>query len=333
MSSSNFFPILFVITSSTASEAWSGSYPTLMTTAPAHLQRSAVDSVIGTYITSNSYGVITCNGGKTPVRISNYCLCSDPYASSTLDNYPVTSCSDATLYYSNTSEPCGGDYTCLTLNLLQTQGDTDTTTLIDCDDEDLPSTIYRNPPKITQDTSTTTSSESTSTTTNPSSTTTAPPKPSSQAWIAGPVIGSIVGAALIGALAWWILRRKRQQKTALNSDSPHSRGDGPFPTTSSPPPMSQSSPAQSYAYTHSQSFSENRKEPYYPPQQFPATIENAPPPTSQYSIQNQSPTSWPGSSCQQQTQWRPPDPSHELPATKEEIVSELGNNPRGVRGP
>ncbi|KAH7118921.1 hypothetical protein B0J11DRAFT_80495 [Dendryphion nanum] len=46
------------------------------------------------------------------------------------------------------------------------------------------------------------------------------PQSESQAWIAGPVIGGVVGAGLFGFLGWWLHKRRQRQKQAAYAHAP-----------------------------------------------------------------------------------------------------------------
>jgi hypothetical protein len=67
----------------------------------------------------------------------------------------------------------------------------------------------------------------------------------SKAWIAGAVVGPIVGLALIGALIWFLLRRRRIRRTAMTSVNPFQPPAGVGGFTDAKPQFAQ--PQQPYA--------------------------------------------------------------------------------------
>lgn len=70
-------------------------------------------------------------------------------------------------------------------------------------------------------------------TASPSETATNPPNTRSQAWIAGPVLGAVLGAVLFTLLGIWIYRRHaknakpRQQDALLGAGDPSGKKQGP----------------------------------------------------------------------------------------------------------
>lgn len=110
--------------------------------------------------------------------------------------------------------------TCDTLTVLPSKGSSTTFSWIGCLNAQIPEgTLYQTEPP--------------------------PPSPSSKAWIAGPVIGGIVGAVGIGVLMWYIMRRKKRR--AEKSTSPNET----VATTSDKQPGSPTAQSGMYSPTHS----------------------------------------------------------------------------------
>lgn len=62
-----------------------------------------------------------------------------------------------------------------------------------------------------------------------STSTDAPSAPeSSQAWVAGAVIGPVAGCALVGGLVWWITRYRKKRTAATTAESAGKTSSGPY---------------------------------------------------------------------------------------------------------
>uniref|UniRef100_A0A8H7NBM6 Uncharacterized protein n=1 Tax=Bionectria ochroleuca TaxID=29856 RepID=A0A8H7NBM6_BIOOC len=227
-------------------------FPDPMATSVPYLEERDVDSMVGVFITNGQYQTMYCNPGRTPIDVSGRVLCSSPGLDPPNASTPVTACSDSFALFGTTSVACSYPTTCGSMRLLLSTDAASTETWIACGSA-LPATIYRNPPPITSGATTTTSSSSTMTSTTSTTSTSPPPPPSSsssQAWIAGPVIGGVVGLALIGFLVWWLMRRRRRRAQAQHPVSQVAQ-TSEVPKTGSPAITSQwSSPAPTYGSPH-----------------------------------------------------------------------------------
>src|ERR1700755_2371334 len=92
-------------------------------------------------------------------------------------------------------------------------GDSQSVSWIGCDQVRQATSLYRNSPTTSiASLSSTSRSIDFTTTPTPTPTPIPPPAPSSKAWIAGAVVGPIVGLAIIAGLIFWIIQLKRKGK-------------------------------------------------------------------------------------------------------------------------
>ncbi|CAG9948366.1 unnamed protein product [Clonostachys rosea f. rosea IK726] len=307
-------------------------FPDPMATSVPYLEERDVDSMVGVFITNGQYQTMYCNPGRTPIDVSGRVLCSSPGLDPPNASTPVTACSDSFALFGTTSVACSYPTTCGSMRLLLSTDAASTETWIACGSA-LPATIYRNPPPITSGATTTTSSSSTMTSTTSTTSTSPPPPPSSsssQAWIAGPVIGGVVGLALIGFLVWWLMRRRRRRAQAQHPVSQVAQ-TSEVPKTGSPAITSQwSSPAPTYGSPHNgyapTSPTGTAVPPY--PSQYPPPGPGSPSQMSSYG-QGPSPVhgvSPPPGQYAPQHQWQAPAPIHEMPTQNYDGPAELSGN-------
>ncbi|KAF2996251.1 hypothetical protein E8E13_003992 [Curvularia kusanoi] len=168
-------------------------------------------------------------------------------------------------------------------------GDQGRQTLFFCDSSAAKYTLYRNMPPVTTtdniDTFSTSTSPTISTTTPAAATQTAEPKSSSKAWIAGVVVGPLLGLALVAAGVLLCLRRKKKK----NAQAPHHGVATMAPVNPSQPPTGvtgytdakpQFQPAQGTYYNSQQEQAYPQQGAFSPPQVSPPVS-----PAPQYAYQ------------------------------------------------
>ncbi|KAK7920477.1 hypothetical protein PG985_008499 [Apiospora marii] len=74
----------------------------------------------------------------------------------------------------------------------------------------------------------------------------APAPASSQAWIAGAVIGPVVGCALVGLLVWWITRHRMKKASAATAAGSAGWTGGPYHQNQPLAPWPAASPSPSH---------------------------------------------------------------------------------------
>ncbi|KAF3039699.1 hypothetical protein E8E12_003132 [Didymella heteroderae] len=187
-------------------------------TAPAVLPRQNSDTFIGYVELNNTWSSLDCNSGLTWYQSGQYAQCCP----ATLAHcYAPTACVGGSQIYtypdlspSVSTIACTDNYNnpalsvCNTIFIFENTQDSNPRTNINCGDSSAGWSYYRDiPPEST----TTTSSMSGTTTSTPvPPALTSSPVPSSKAWIAGAVVGPILGFALIGAGFWLFLRRRKR---------------------------------------------------------------------------------------------------------------------------
>lgn len=182
------------------------------------LQRQNDAAFMGYYSTDGTWSSLDCNPGLTWYQSGNYAQCCPTTVASCI---APTGCISGSQIYpwsgGVTTVACTSNYNniawsvCNTIFIYENTADSNPHTDIVCGNSAVDWSYYRQIP-----TSATSSSESSttpsSTNSSPTATSTSPaPSPStkkSQAWIAGAVIGPLIGFALLGALLFFLLRKK-----------------------------------------------------------------------------------------------------------------------------
>ncbi|KAH7347102.1 hypothetical protein BKA66DRAFT_447644 [Pyrenochaeta sp. MPI-SDFR-AT-0127] len=219
-------------------------------TAPAILpKRQNDDRFIGWVEFSGSWYSETCNVGLTWFQDGKYAQCCPATLASC---YAPTACVSGSLIYpypalsTTRTIPCTENYDntaysmCNTAFIFENMSDSNPKTDIVCGESAVNWSYYRKVP--TSATAAVVSSAPpvsipqvvSTAPTAPEQTTTPPPaeKSESKAWIAGAVVGPVVGLALIGAAVFFLLRR-RKNKTAV---APQAGGAAMVHTDPSQPP-------------------------------------------------------------------------------------------------
>ncbi|KAF2653468.1 hypothetical protein K491DRAFT_717973 [Lophiostoma macrostomum CBS 122681] len=195
-------------------------------TPPAILPRQNADNFIGWLSYNGTWGSEVCDPGATWYQDGSYAQCcptSLPSCSA------PTACVSGSLIYplpdqSTTSTiACTENYNdtqvsmCNTVFIYENTDDSSPQTDIVCGAAAVNWSYYRSIAASLTETSltptTTTSSASSQTSSETASSTPASGKEGSKAWIAGAVVGPIVGLALVGAIIFFLLRRKRNKPT------------------------------------------------------------------------------------------------------------------------
>ncbi|KAF3035272.1 hypothetical protein E8E11_004016 [Didymella keratinophila] len=186
-------------------------------TAPAVLPRQNSDTFIGYVELNNTWSSLDCQSGLTWYQSGQYAQCCP---ATVAHCYAATACVGGSQIYtypdlspSVSTIACTANYNnaalsiCNTIFIYENTKDSNPRTNINCGDSSANWSYYRDiPPEATATTSSL-----------PGATTSAPvppaqtpePEPSSNAWIAGAVVGPVLGFALIGAGVWTILRRRK----------------------------------------------------------------------------------------------------------------------------
>ncbi|KAH7092545.1 hypothetical protein FB567DRAFT_240063 [Paraphoma chrysanthemicola] len=214
-------------------------------TAPAVLPKRQNDARFIGYVSfSGSWYSEQCNAGLTWYQDSKYAQCCPATAKSC---YAPTACVSGSLIYPysdqsrTTTIACTENYDntaysiCNTAFIFENMQDSNPRTDIVCGESSVNWSYYR---KLDATVTAATSSIPTSIP-QPVSTALVAPNVTtnnndggSKAWIAGAVVGPIVGLALIGALVWFFLRRKKNKKLAPAQGSAAMASANP----SQPPP-------------------------------------------------------------------------------------------------
>ncbi|KAF3005332.1 hypothetical protein E8E14_003074 [Neopestalotiopsis sp. 37M] len=188
--------------------------------------------ILGSTVLAADYGLIgwSIDG---PAASSLHCYSGATFASSSgtagCCGAPCsipTACSGTTLFYSGTERYYTSGDTCFTPTIFESYpAETPSAKFFGCANGWDVTTLYRTSPVVAQTTSFTssipssTTVQSTTSTSSPSaSSSPGDSAPSSKAWIAGAVIGSIAILAVIGFSAFWFGWRKANRKKSLQSD-------------------------------------------------------------------------------------------------------------------
>ncbi|KAM0818177.1 hypothetical protein AB5N19_03986 [Seiridium cardinale] len=181
---------------------------------------------IGYYVKPTTVDRLTAGGGKAWVTSASYAAdCTD--SASCL--FPVGCGSNSLTYGNGDVQDCGSQASCVAFTIFQTSPyGLPSAMNYGCRAAWSAYTVYRANPATAAVTSTTMSTQKTSevsTTAAPLTTAatqsqTAMPTPDpsasstseSKAWIAGAVIGPIVGLAIIALIVWFLMRKKRRDK-------------------------------------------------------------------------------------------------------------------------
>jgi len=225
---------------------------------------------------------LTCNTGLRWFEDGDYAQCCD---SSLTSCYAPTACADGTQYYPHTSIGCVENYRvpewsiCNTIFIYENTLDSNPQTDIVCGSKPEKWSLYRAAPQTTPSPSRSSASSTSSPTDPPTPIPIPKPKKksSSKAWIAGAVVGPLVGLALIGLAVIFLLRRRKQKPT----DSTPTAIPGPGPQHPPNAPPQQQTPQQ-YATDSKPPLSPNpymnpNPDPYSPPMS-PAPQYSAPSP-------------------------------------------------------
>ncbi|KAF2465319.1 uncharacterized protein BDR25DRAFT_306759 [Lindgomyces ingoldianus] len=219
------FPLLSALAWATLVNALVPADPTI--TSPAILPRQNNDRYIGWVENNGTWISEVCNTGLTWYQAGKYAQCCPTTLASC---YAPTACVDGSLIYpysdySTTSTiACTENFDnvkfsiCNTAFIFENTGDSNPKTDIVCGESSVNWSYYRVIPDSFTQTSSPTSTipESKppgSVVTGPPTTPTEPPKAkksSSKAWIAGAVIGPILGLALIGGIIFLLFSRKKK---------------------------------------------------------------------------------------------------------------------------
>lgn len=204
----------------------------------------------------------TCNLGGTYYATSSYWRCCGTELNGCPSTQIPTGCVDGSLIYpvvptgtntaTDTTRACTSIFTssaqqthtaCNILRMFENEGDTSALINYNCGESSIDWTYFRNQPQEAKQTSdlsslnpsnTSPQSVSASVTSSSSSSPTVIPPPGdesggSKAWIAGAVVGPLLGLALVGFLVWFFLRRRKRNQ---NSNAP---ADGNAPAGYSQP--------------------------------------------------------------------------------------------------
>ncbi|KAF1930524.1 uncharacterized protein M421DRAFT_376078 [Didymella exigua CBS 183.55] len=204
-------------------------------TAPAVLPRQNSDAFIGYLELSNTWTSISCNSGLTWYQSGQYAQCCPETETHC---YAPTACVGGSQIYTYPDSSsvrtiaCTENYQnaaisiCNTIFIFENTHDSNPRTNINCGDSSANWSYYRDVPL--EATATTSSIPGATTSTPALPTQASEPEPGSKAWIAGVVIGPILGLALVGAGVWFFLRRKRKAvQLPQHSSGAHIDSDSP----------------------------------------------------------------------------------------------------------
>ncbi|KAH9862677.1 hypothetical protein J1614_010770 [Plenodomus biglobosus] len=339
MAASLALPVLVALAFGGLTTALVPADPTI--TSPALLPRQNNDRFIGWVESDNTWYSETCSSGLTWYQDGKYAQC----CATTLEGCPApTACIQGTMVYplpslsTTISIACTENFNdtrmsiCNTAFIFENTGDSDPKTDIVCGNSAVNWSYYRSIPASatevivssnafpnpqvassainapTRATRSSTTSSTFSTATSSSSS-----KSESKAWIAGAVIGPILGLALVGLAVFFLLRRRKNKKAAappaaaMNYNPSHqapapytdtkpqfmpTQGQNYAQPTSPPVPQPYGQTAQHDPYAQHGAYSSQQNysaAPVSPVPQYTSPIQhpNSPPPQHEYYNQSQ----------------------------------------------
>ncbi|KAF9693921.1 hypothetical protein EKO04_007981 [Ascochyta lentis] len=231
------------------------------------LRKQNDDRYMGWLSYDGAWSTQRCDAGATYFQSGGHWRCCATTAAGC--DIPQA-CVNGNLIYSISSTaltiPCTSAYSaltdrsftiCNTAFMYENQQDSSPQTNVNCGVSSLNWSYYRVQPEEAKTTSQPSAARSTTAaTTSDGSGDSAPASPtlpsqptkkksSSKAWIAGVVVGPILGLALIGFLAWFCIRRK---KRSSNTTTAAAGAPNPYTTHPQPQPLSPTGPASPPQY-------------------------------------------------------------------------------------
>ncbi|KAH6695251.1 hypothetical protein F5X68DRAFT_272667 [Plectosphaerella plurivora] len=192
---------------------------------------------IGWHISGTVTEASKCQGAGSSVRrTSGYGQCC------TNDCLPFTSCDNGSIYGAGGYSACGSNSACGSISVYQTYKSeiaNEALFFVECRDNWQANTLYVHiPVETTSEASspTPTGIPSSGSTPNPGASSTSESNPSpggtssgekqNLTWIAGAVVGPLVFLMLVGALVWFLLRRRRKDRETSAATAHENNGNG-----------------------------------------------------------------------------------------------------------
>ncbi|KAF2186538.1 hypothetical protein K469DRAFT_738413 [Zopfia rhizophila CBS 207.26] len=291
------------------------SDPTI--TPPPLLQRQNDARFMGYLSTDGTWSSLDCDEGLTWYQDGKYAQCC---ATTLASCYAATACVKGSQIYpisgTSTTIACTSNYNdprlsvCNTVFIFENTGDSNPKTDIICGDSAANWSLYRQIPETTE------SSSESSDIPSPSPTPTPEPskESSSKAWIAGAVVGPIIGLAIIGAVVFLLLRRKKKQNA-----TPPPPTQPPVQQYGNKPPFSPAAQYPQQTPQPSPGFNQEYFKQPYEQQASPASMPGSPAP------QYQAPYTAPGSPLPTEMAANYAQPVAQAPPQKMPILQNTGD--------